>query len=334
MRREELPPHKTATYVLPRWKVVYVSVPKAACTSLKWLVADLQEEDPARFHRALTREVGRGMTIHRRRRWQGTPMLHKLSDEELADIAPERGWFVFAVVRHPTERLWSAWQSKFLLREPRWVARFADEPWFPRVPETTRDVVEDFQRFVRSLADDPSQLVMRDRHFQPQTQLVAPDRTPYTRIYKTRDIPELLRDLDAHLRGRGWDGSLRLDAKNETPFRPLPSMFSAETTDGVLAVYGEDFERFGYANVEPDALDPRDEYDEAAIRMLGRLVERGERIGDLAVQAQRLQAANNANRREVRDLRRRVAQLDAAANGKRKLAHKVRRRVLGALTRA
>jgi Sulfotransferase family len=334
MRRDELPPHKSATYVLPRWKVVYVSVPKAACTSLKWLIANLQEEDPGRFYTALTREVGRGMTIHRRRRWQRTPMLHKLSDEELADIAPERGWFVFAVVRHPTERLWSAWQSKFLLREPRWVSRFGDEPWFPRVPETTQEVVEDFQRFVRAIADDRSQLVMRDRHFQPQTQLVTPDRTPYTRIYKTREIPELLRDLGAHLSEQGREGALDLEARNETPLRPLASMFTLETTAGVLAVYGADFERFGYENVQPEALDPSGEYDEAAIRMLGRLVERGERIGDLAVRAQRLYVANNANRREVRKLRRRVAQLDGAASVNGGLARKVRRRVLGALTRA
>jgi hypothetical protein len=157
---------------------------------------------------------------------------------------------------------------------------------------------------------------------------------PYTRIYKTRDIPELLADLGAHLRGRGWDGPLDLDARNETPLRPVASMFSPETTDGILAVYGEDFERFGYGNVEPDALDPKDEYDEAAIRMLGRLVERGERIGDLALRAQRLYVANNASRQEVRKLRRRVAQLDGAASVNGGLARKVRRRVLGALTRA
>jgi hypothetical protein len=334
MRPEELPPNKTATYVLPRWKVVYVSVPKAACTSLKWLIADLQGEDPDRFYAALTREVGREMTIHRRRRWQRTPMLHKLSPEELAEIAPERGWFLFTVVRHPTERLWSAWQSKFLLREPKWVDRFAHEPWFPRVPETTQDVIEDFQRFVRSLADDPKQLVMRDRHFRRQAELVAPDRTPYTRIYKTQEIPELLRDLDVHLRNQGWEGSLRLEARNETPLRPLPSMFSSETTNGILAVYGEDFEQFGYANVEPDTLDPRDEYDQAAIRMLARLVERGERIGDLAMRAQHLYAANSANRREVKKLRSRVARLDGAESTNGGLARKVRRRVLGALTRA
>ena len=44
MRREQLPPHKTACYVMPHWKAMYVSVNKAACTSLKWLVADLQGE--------------------------------------------------------------------------------------------------------------------------------------------------------------------------------------------------------------------------------------------------------------------------------------------------
>ena len=35
-----------------------------------------------------------------------------------AAISPENGWFVFTVVRHPAARLFSAWQSKLLLREP------------------------------------------------------------------------------------------------------------------------------------------------------------------------------------------------------------------------
>ena len=333
MHRKELPPHKTATYVLPRWQVVYVSVPKAACTSLKWLIAEIQEEDPNRFYSALTREVGRGMTIHRRRRWQRTPMLHRLPEEELAEISPERGWFVFAVVRHPTERLWSAWQSKFLLREPKWVERFGDEPWFPRVPSTTQDVVEDFQRFAASIAAEPDQAVLRDRHFQTQVRLLTPDRTPYTRIYKTREIPELLGDLASHLRARGWNGSLDLEARNETPLRPLASVFSPETIRAVLDVYGEDFERFGYDRVEPETLDARDEYDEAALRMIGRLVERGERIGDLAARAQNLFVAKTEKQREVKRLQRRVAQLRGAGSANGGLARKVRRR-LGALTRA
>src|SRR3954469_25709398 len=111
MRRDQLNRHKTATYVMRRHKAVYVSVNKAACTSLKWLVAGLQGEDPERFHRSISREVARSMTIHRRALWQRTPMLHRLDDAELARIGPEQGWFVFAVVRHPGARLFSAWQS-------------------------------------------------------------------------------------------------------------------------------------------------------------------------------------------------------------------------------
>lgn len=334
MERSELPPHKSATYVLPDWNVVYVSVPKAACTSIKWLIADLQGESADRFYAAVTREVGRAMTIHRRRRWQHTPMLHQLSDDELAPIAPDRGWFVFAVVRHPSARVWSAWQSKFLLREPKYLERFGDEPWFPRLPRTTQDVVEDFQRFVGSLADEPEQRVMGDRHFRPQSELLTPGRTPYTKIYETREIPQLLDDLAAHLRGRGWEGSLALAASNETPLRPLGSMFTPEVTTALGEVYREDFERFPYEDVVPDSLEPADEYDESVLRAIGRLAERAERIGDLALRAQRLAAANRAKQREIENLTRRVERLTKSRDGHDGVAHKVRRRMSRALNRA
>lgn len=334
MQRNELPPHKGATYVLSRWKTVYVSVPKAACTSIKWLIAELQHESPERFHAALTREVGRAMTIHRRRRWQHTPMLHKLSDDELASIEPDRGWFVFAVIRHPTARLWSAWQSKFLLREPKYVERFGEELWFPRLPRTTQNVAEDFQRFARSMATYPEQPVMRDRHFLPQAELLTPDRTPYTKIYETHEIPRLLDDFEAHLRSQGWKGSLALQESNETPLRPLASIFTDDVTQAIGAVYREDFERFPYDSVVPDAVDPAKEYDPSTLRAIGRVAERGERIGDLALRAQRLLAANRSSQREIKKLNHRIAQLTASAGRYDRVARKVRRRMSRALNRA
>ena len=39
MQREQLPRHKAATYVMPRWQSVYAWINKAACTSLKWPIA-------------------------------------------------------------------------------------------------------------------------------------------------------------------------------------------------------------------------------------------------------------------------------------------------------
>ena len=302
MRRDQLPPHKTATYVLARYKTVYVSVPKAACTSLKWLVAELQGEDPERFHRSLSREVGRAMTIHRRDRWSHTPMLHELPDEQLAAISPEDGWFVFSVVRHPSARVWAAWQSKFLLREPRWIDEFAGAPWLPRVPQSTQDVVEDFGRFVESIAADPSQPVMSDRHFMTQTELVTPAMTPYSKVYETGEIPQLLEDLGAHLRAQGWEGTLALGQANETPLAPLALLFTPALTEGIRSVYGVDFEAFGYPDVVPSRTDPAGEYPRSLLVAVGLLAQRGERLGDLAVRAQSLAHANRALRSEKKAL--------------------------------
>lgn len=280
MKPTELPPHKTATYVLPRWKVVYVSVPKAACTSLKWLMASLQGESRARFHAVLSHETSRSMTVHRRSLWQHTPMLHQLSQAELEEITPDNGWFVFGVVRHPTARLWSAWQSKFLLREPRFLQHYPEAPW-PRVPANTSEVIEDFQGFARVLARDPAQRVFRDRHFLSQTQLLRVDGTPYSRIYKTTEMSQVLDDLEKHLRPQGLEQMPELLRSNETPLRPIEALFAPDTTQIIHDHYAEDFEHFGYTDPVPAGLDPSNAYSASALTEVSRLVDRSERVGDL-----------------------------------------------------
>src|SRR3954470_9303180 len=284
MRRDQLPPHKTATYVMPAYKAVYVSVPKAACTSLKWLVAGIQGEDAERFHRSLSREVARSLTIHRRGMFRHTPMLHALSDEQLAEI--DDSWFVFAVVRHPAARVWSAWQSKFLLREPRWVDEYGDH--VPRVPASTSDVLEDFGAFIGSIHADRDQPILRNRHFMSQHALLG--STPYSRVYETREIPQLLEDLGAHLRAYGWEGSLELPRANETPLAAIDAVFAPPVLERIEDVYAADYAAFGYSG--PPRTEPGDEFPAAALAEVGRLVERAERIGDLAMRAQALAEEN------------------------------------------
>jgi hypothetical protein len=309
MIRSEMPPNKTATYVMSRWKTVYVSVPKAACTSLKWLVAELQGEDPEHFYRALSRETGRSMTIHHRSRWQRTPMLTELSEEDLAEIHPDNGWFVFGVVRHPSARLWSGWQSKFLLREPHFAARYPEAPW-PRLPRETSEVVEDFQAFVRTLGREPEQAIFHDRHFRSQTRLLRDDVVPYSRIYKTAEVGDLIRDLETHLRQFGLEEMPPLRRSNETPLLPVPSLFSPEVNATVGRHYGADFERFGYPDAVPEGLSTSPEYSPELLAEVGRLVERGERIGDLYVMAHE---ERRRHREELRAMRRRHRQAAAQA---------------------
>lgn len=298
MDPDQLPPHPTATFVLPAWKTVYVSVPKAACTSLKWLVADLQGEDPEHFYGALSRETGRSMTVHHRALWQRTPMLSELTEQELAQVHPDNGWFVFGVTRHPATRLWSGWQSKLLLREPRFLDKYPEADW-PALPSSSEDVVQAFTSFVRGLRSRPDQALLRDRHFRRQVDLLAPRRLPYTRLYRTSDMPQLLADLEAHLRPLGLDALPALRRSNETPLQPLPELFDEEVRATVAELYAQDLSRFGYDDPTPDVRTPRgSRYTGEQLAEVGRLVERGERIGDLYRLAKDLQQRLRAAERE------------------------------------
>jgi Sulfotransferase family len=286
MERSQLPRYPTSTYVSAEWKVVYVSVPKAACTSLKWMIAGLQEEDTENFHRSLSREVTSATTIHRRAKWRKTPTLHELPDTELADISPDNGWFMFTMTRHPTARIWSGWQSKLLLREPYWVERFGEEEWMPRVPRSGDDVVEDFQRFVKSIGADPTQKVLRDRHFRQQQALIRVNTTPYSRIYDTSEFPVFLEEFEAHLHGLGWEGELVQTRSNETPLPLIRPLLTREVMAVLEDLYAADYEKLGYADRMPAKVSDIEEFPSAAIDAVGMLVERAERIGCLAAQAQ------------------------------------------------
>jgi hypothetical protein len=303
MNRDELPPNANDTYVVPDLRIVYVSVPKAACTSLKWLVAGLSGEDPHAFGPALRPEVTRATTIHRRSSWLHTPRLHDLSDAELAPIGAENGWFVFAVVRHPTVRLWSAWQSKFLLAEPHFVRRFANEPWLPAVPHDTEDVATAFRAFAVARAGEGGRRVGRDPHFRPQRRLLTPDRTPYGHIYHTSAIDQLLEDLTSHLTSQGWQGTLSLPNNNETPLPLLASMLTDDVTRAVDDVYRADLRRFDFGDVVPPGLSTASEYPSSMLDEVRRLVERAQRIGDLAAIARGLHERNEALQEELDSLR-------------------------------
>jgi hypothetical protein len=313
---------------MERWRAVYVSVNKAACTSLKWLVADLQGERPEQFHASLSREVGRAMTIHKRGLWERTPMLHRLPAAKLREISPGDGWFVFAVVRHPAARLWSAWQSKLLLREPAWAERFGGEPWFPRIPAGTEDIAEDFAHFVSFVEREPDHPMARNRHVAPQMRLLVPDRMPYTRIYRTGEIPQLLADFEAHLREQGWSGKLTLPNSNETPLRPLAGFFTEPVRATIRRVYAQDFERFGYEDDLPEGLSTAEQYPSDALAEVGRLIERAERINDVILQARSFQRSAAAAEAELEAMRR-----GRPVPRARRFAGRARRRIARALPR-
>lgn len=289
------------TIVLPEHRILFLPTPKAACTSILWQLARLGGQPLERFDESGLSEVSPALTIHDMSRWEQRFRFAKLSLAERAEILTDDAWFRFTVVRDPATRVWSAWQSKLLLREPRFFAEWGDRPWFPRIPQTPAQVVEDFRAFAAALADPQ----IEDVHWTVQADLLGD--LPFTHVGRTEALPETLAALSAHLESLGTGAHLEPGRDNRTPL-PMPgSAYDAVAAAAVNERYAKDFERFGYERVTPATGADTGWSRKAApiIPLLRELIERNARVGQLSAVArergqQRRQVAHRLHRLEKR----------------------------------
>jgi hypothetical protein len=282
------------TFAVPSARVMFVQVNKNACTSLKWMMAGIAGEDFAAFTPTLEASTSNHDDIHDRRLWKKTPKLSELDPEVRAQIHPDNGWFVFAVIRDPRSRVFSAWQSKLLLENPGYTS-FQGQPWYPRHPLTADTVVEDFAKFVDLLERYPNYRIRHDGHFRDQVEMLHEDVVTYTEIYDIREMGRLLADLRHHLDAVGWTGELNVPRLNDTPLRATVRPFLNGIREQVERVYAADFERFGdrwdFANIEKAP-----EWTDAELREAEWRAIFGQRIGHLRRQALNFQAEATAER--------------------------------------
>jgi hypothetical protein len=308
-------------FVVPELKILYISVAKNACTTIKWLVAELAGEDPAQFRLGVGPYVTKDEGIHVRSRWKHTPTLNEIPTEMRAQIHPDNGWFVFGVVRDPRPRLFSAWQNKFLMRNPAYI-QWRDEPWYPRIPQTPEHVVEDFATFVELMHTHPDAPVLDDAHFQQQVPYLAEDVVPYSAVYDIGRLGVMRDDLEAHVRAQGWTGDVRLGRSNDTPLRATADVFAGPVRERVDAFFSDDLERYGHLwdvsrleSVPPwssdamAALRAQIALSERICELIGLVkqarrgagTKREARIDRLTLQLQRAQAENQRLRLQSRD---------------------------------
>ena len=265
------------TFAVPSVKVMFVQVHKNACTSLKWMLADIAGEEPGTFTQSLLPSTVDEDDVHDRKRWTRSPRLNRLEPELRAQIHPDNGWFVFAVTRDPRARLFSAWQSKLLLENPGYTG-YRRQPWYPRHPVTTDSVVADFATFVEMLEQAPAPRILLDPHFQAQVELLHEDVITYTDIYDVREMSRLLRDLRHHLDQVGWTGELELPRANDTPLKPNAQPFVDGVRERVERLFAADFERFGdrwdFATLEAVPA-----WTDADLREAERRAVQGRRLG-------------------------------------------------------
>ena len=286
---EPEPPHarhvEQRTVVLPDLRVVYLPMPKAGCTTILWLLAELGGVPVHTFDRAAWPGVSPALLIHDTGLWGSGRFLGDYEGEERERVLTEEGWFRFTVVRDPIPRLWSAWQSKLLLREPRFLATFGEEPWFPQLPLRPTDLIADFRKFVGAVAEGAAV----DVHWAVQHDLA--DQLPLGHVGRLERVGETMELLRNHVRVDTWPKERGRD--NRTPLSLPPHAYDETAAALANEHYRADLENYGYeparATEDGAAADDWERAVEPLLPVLRDTIDKHARIGQLHQVARRTQ---------------------------------------------
>ena len=261
-------------------RLLYVPIPKSGSTAILGALAGVAGVSEADFARSRKLEVTRELAIHDMSIWGASFTLANRPADELEWILGSPDWLRFTVVREPRRRIWSAWVSKVLVRDPRFTAAFGDEPWFPAAPRTSEDVLGSFRRFARAL---PSVgLGSHDPHWARQVDLLGLTDLGYGHVGRLERIADTVAFLGEYLERRGRTlPPVRPANRSLLPF--APGVFDRPALEACAPWTTSASEVFGYEPAQeagpPDAA--WHTAVNATIPAIHAVIERHERIADL-----------------------------------------------------
>lgn len=208
------------TFISQRHGCVYLGNPKVASSSVKWVL--LQGEGAAPDDKGAARDGG----------------IHRLARKTLtrrpgaaARALLDAGLLRFCIVRHPVERLVSAWHNK--LSRPEYRAGV-----IAALGESDDRPVS-LEEFVDHVAAQPDP--ERDPHWRSQTGLLFPKLIAYDHVLRLETLDDDWKKLAAAC---GLPARLpRLNARRTSRPEAPPSEAMRRRIAGI---YPEDMENFGY----------------------------------------------------------------------------------------
>ncbi len=259
-------------------KLFYVATPKVACTSVKWWFAELEGVVQAVQQAKSSSETDPELAIHDTL-LAVAPGMFVRSPERLAQIKAD-GYFSFALVRNPYKRIFSAWQSKILLREPLQIVPYEGQDFVEHPIELMSDVTGAFECFLEYLyvheRDD-----FKDCHWTPQYDLLQPALFPYSAVSKIEDTAALDAALRAHL-AEAYVSPFTTARANESMIPYLPEFISPRSKELIEELYSRDFEEYGYSKVIPPAKESfSQEQLTVALKGVELLRGRHQRMGEM-----------------------------------------------------
>jgi len=290
--RAELHSH---TFVVEQRRVLYVTTPKAACTSLLWLLLHVAGADPDALADSPSAQPLQTLRVHDRQRFP-VPSLATVDSHVRERALTEDSWLRFCVVRNPYARLYSAWEDKVLVGDPALQGRFGTPGAGDVVGDDGQlDVRAAFSAFVEELARQPERYVT-DPHFMPQHEVVRADDLPYTDVVRLEQLEQFVPRLRAQVVDHGGSDPGTPPRSNRGLGHPWRAAYDAETAERAREVYQADFQRWGYdTHVEWSEPSPRIAAGELAL--IRRVREMNERIATLSALATRGEVA--ASERDV-----------------------------------
>ncbi|MHB8843598.1 MAG: sulfotransferase family 2 domain-containing protein [Nitrospirota bacterium] len=267
------------SYRSVRYKLLYIATPKAACTSLKWWFADLEGYTQKLHESTDSAETDPDLIIHDTF-YKVAPEITGLMPNDLVEPLTSDSYFRFAIVRNPYKRIFSAWQSKLLLREPLQSRPYWKYEFFNQQLANAADISSAFEGFLEHLAVNEVASFW-DVHWTPQVTLLCPDVINYSKLVKIENSVELSSALEKRYGGAVADPFVGRHA-NESLIPYLPELLTSRASKLIQSLYADDFETFGYSREIPPA---NEAFTEDQMRVAIKAVElirgRHKRFGDV-----------------------------------------------------
>lgn len=232
-----------ASFVCAEHRLLYIETPKAACTSLKWVLAELAGKTPTLSARGLETQLE--MAIHFRD-VHPLPALTDLPRDEATQTLTGGGYLRFCAVRNPYTRLIAAWSNKIRQIEPGYsktcaaIHAFHGNSGAKGAPS-----FREFALWVVGTCDPDAS----DGHWRPQFNLLYPQIIQYDFVLKTESLgADLQKVFDARPTLRGKDAKSMLSRFHYNESLPFAQsgLYDEDLASRVADYYKNDFEAFGY----------------------------------------------------------------------------------------
>ena len=266
-------------FLSERYKLFYVATPKVACTSIKWWFADLVGYGQILRNVTDSNESDPDLIIHDSF-YKLAPNVTGLLPEALLEPLTSDAYFRFAVVRNPYNRIFSAWQSKLLLREPLQISPYINCDFYNQSIKNAADIASAFEGFLEHIAENEAQNFL-DVHWTPQTDLLRPDLISYSKLVQIENVNELSKALSDWLETKFVDPFATRSA-NESLIPFLPELITARSAELIHLLYSRDFSIFRYSEEIPPAKEvfSADQFS-LAIKAIETIRGRNQRFGEV-----------------------------------------------------